>query len=260
MSWRLNHSALRRFLAGGTTAGNVEDRTGGERTLVRRQPADERGDLLDLDEAAHRNLREHVLRELGRDLVKDRRLRRGGRHAVDQHAGLGKLLAERLGERDQSALGRSVGGRVGIAFLAGDRGDVDDAAVAGLHHVRYHGAAAEKRAIEVDIDDALPLAHRIVDDRHARAGDTGVIDQHVDASELGDGSLYSAVYRRLISDVDARLAVEIPDCDFRARCLQALGDRGADALHAAGDDRSAAGEIELVHGDAKYNRCPLARI
>ena len=126
--------------------------------------------------------------------------------------------------------------------------------------MRHDGAAAEKGAVEVDIDDALPLAHRIVDDRQARAGDAGVVDEHVDAAELGDGSFYGGVNRSLVGDVDARLAVEIPDCDFRARRLQALGDRGADALHAAGDDRSAAGEIELVHGDAKYNRCPLARI
>src|SRR5207247_6758264 len=50
--------------------------------------------------------------------------------------------------------------------------------------------------------------------------------------------------------------VQIPDRDFRARGLQSFGDRGADALHAARNHRSAAGEIELIHGDAKYNRCP----
>src|SRR5919109_3684989 len=111
MSWRLTHSALRRRLVGGTTAGDIEYRTGRERALVGSEPADERRDLLYLDEAPHGNFRQHVLRELGRHLVQDRRLRRGGRHAVDQHAALGELLAERLGERDQAALCRRIGGR-----------------------------------------------------------------------------------------------------------------------------------------------------
>ena len=38
-----------------------------------------------------------------------------------------------------------------------------------------------------------------------------------------------------------------------------LHDRGADALHAAGDDRISAREIEVIHGNAKYNRgLPMA--
>src|SRR5919198_1374909 len=155
MSCRENHSALRRFLVGGTTAGNVEHRAGGERAFVGREPAHERGDLLHLDETSHRDLGKHVLRELRRHLLEDRRLRRGGRYAVDEHATLGELLAERLGERDQAAFGGGIGGGVGIALLAGDRGDVDDAAVARLYHVRHHGAAAEKRTVEIYIDYAF---------------------------------------------------------------------------------------------------------
>ena len=41
----------------------------------------------------------------------------------------GQLLAERLGQRDDAGLGGAVGRGVRVAFLAGDRRDVDDAAV-----------------------------------------------------------------------------------------------------------------------------------
>src|SRR5687767_597513 len=117
MSWRPNHWTERScgsfFLAMSVrrpAAGDIEYAGGGERAVIRSEPAGHGGDLLDFDEAPHRDLGEHELREFGRDLVEDRGLRRGGRHAVDEHAGLRQLLAERLGEGDEAALRRGVGG------------------------------------------------------------------------------------------------------------------------------------------------------
>jgi hypothetical protein len=51
--------------------------------------------------------------------------------------------------KDEAALGRSVGRGIRVALLAGDGGDVDDSAIARLHHVRHDGAAAQEGAGEV---------------------------------------------------------------------------------------------------------------
>jgi hypothetical protein len=37
----------------------------------------------------------------------------------------GEFLAERLGQGDDAGLRRRIGGGIGIAFLAGDGGDID---------------------------------------------------------------------------------------------------------------------------------------
>ena len=59
-------------------------------------------DLLGLAEAAHRDLRQHVLDVLLGHLVEDRGLRRRRRHAVHGDVVAGELLAERFGQRDQA--------------------------------------------------------------------------------------------------------------------------------------------------------------
>src|SRR6185436_11705343 len=254
MSCRPNQRIERRpgsfFLVGGTAARDVEYAAGREGAVLARQPADERSDLVDLDEAVHRDLGEHVVDVLLRHLVEDRGLRRCRRDAVDQHPRLSELLPERFRQRDYARLGCRVGDRVGIAFLAGDRGDVDDAAVLRLHHLRRDGAAAQELAGEVDAQHALPFLDGVVDGRHVLAGDAGVVHQHV---HPGD-SLQCFFNRLRIGDIHLRRAVEIPDGDVGAGSFQALDDGGADALHATGDDRIPACEIEFIHGNAKYNR------
>ena len=172
-------------------------------------------------------------------------LRRGRRDAVDQHAGLRELLAERLGQRDHARLRRRVGDRVRVAFLAGDRGDVDDAAVLRLHHVRRDGAAAEELAGEVDAQHALPFLDRVVDGRHVLAGDAGVVDQHVDLAELCERAL-----DRASTDAGSETSTRGEPSRSQIATLapeacRRFDDGGADALHAAGDDRGAASEIEV---------------
>jgi hypothetical protein len=63
----------------------------------------------------------HLLEEVGP--------RGGRRDAIDGDARHRQLLAERFGEGDEAGLGRAVGRRVGVPFLAGDRGQIDDPAV-----------------------------------------------------------------------------------------------------------------------------------
>ena len=57
-------------------AGDVEDGAGRERAFAGAQPGDERGDLFHRDEAAARDLGQHVLGEFRAYLVEDARARR----------------------------------------------------------------------------------------------------------------------------------------------------------------------------------------
>jgi hypothetical protein len=86
------------------------------------------------DEAAARDLGQHVVDVLLGHLLEDPGARRGRGDAVDGDVVAGEFLAERLGERDDAGLGGRIGRGVGVALLAGDRGDVDDAAVIARLH------------------------------------------------------------------------------------------------------------------------------
>src|SRR5687767_6124807 len=99
MSWRPNHWIERCliFLISSPSSGNVENAARAERALFARQPAHQRRDLVDLDKARHWNLGQHVLDVLARHLVEDRGFSGRWGDAVDQHAALRELLAQRLG-------------------------------------------------------------------------------------------------------------------------------------------------------------------
>ena len=124
-----------------------------------------------------------------RHLVEDRGAGRGRRDAVDRDVVARQLLAERFGQRDDAGLRGRIGHRVRIALLAGDRGDVDDAAVVLRDHQRHDGAAAIELAVEIDAHHLVPGADRILPGRHVRPGDAGVVDQDVDAAERLHGGV-----------------------------------------------------------------------
>ena len=105
--------------------------------------------------------------------------------------------------------------RIRIAFLAGDGGDVDDAAVVLLHHERHDGAATVEGAVEIDVDDLAPGVQRIVDRRHGRAGDACAVHEDVDAAELLVRLRGGGLHRGGIADVDG---------DFRTEIVSSVND------------------------------------
>ena len=122
-----------------------------------------------------------------RHRLEDRGLGGGRRHRVDEHAFGGKLLRQRFRQRDQAGLRRAVVRGVRVAFLAGDRRDVDDAAVTLLDHLRHDRAAGQERPDEVDLDDAPPDFGVEFPGHAVAAGDAGVVDEDVDAAVRIDG-------------------------------------------------------------------------
>src|SRR5205085_9105696 len=104
--------------------------------------------------------------------------------SVDRHAGTRAFLRQRLGEAVDARLG---GGIIDLPVLPGlavDRADVDDPAVAAAGHALEHRFGHVEAAAEVDVDDLLPL--HAVHPLHGRiAGDSGIVDQHIDRPDLG---------------------------------------------------------------------------
>ena len=137
-----------------------------------------------------------------RDLLEDARLGGHRGDGVDGDVVLGDFLGERLGQRDDAGLRGRVGGGGGVALLAGDRGDVGDAAVVARDHAGHDGAAADELAAQVDADDAVPFLDRIFGDLGVQAGDAGVVDQDVD---LAKAAIVSRVRRStwgFVGDID----------------------------------------------------------
>src|SRR6185503_7128983 len=246
---------------GRPSAGNIEHRAGRERAVGRGAEGGERRDLLDGHEAAARDFRQHEVDVLLRHLVEDCGLGRRRGDAVDRDVVRSELLAERLGEGDDAGLGRGIGRRVRVALLAGDRRDVDDAAVILRDHQRRQRPAAVKRAVEIDRQHVAPGLQRIFPGRHVRPGDAGIVDQNVDAAERLAGVVARALDLGVVGHVDRKSRnltsertaglvrkrlVAVPDRDRRAGGEKALDDGAADALGAAGDHRVLARQIDRI--------------
>src|SRR5262249_33236447 len=96
--------------------GEIVDRAGAERTVVRGEPSDERRDLLRRADSPHRDLRHeqidgallHLLQELGAD--------DGGRHRVDEDAARRDFLGERFREADHAGLRGGIRHERRVAF------------------------------------------------------------------------------------------------------------------------------------------------
>jgi hypothetical protein len=192
----------------------------------------------------HRDARREQGALLVGRLVRQPGIDHGGDDAVDEHARARELLAHRLRERDHAGLRGRVRGHVRVALLAGDRGDVDDAPAGPLQHVRHARPRAVEDAVEVHLHDAPPLVGRVLDERRGRAGDAGVVHEHVDLPESGDDGLGHRLRRARVRDVELDgenvLTLgrgEICDGDAHSVLEEAVDDRGAEPAGATRDDR-----------------------
>ena len=150
------------------------------------------------------------------------------------------FFGQRLGHGDDRAFTRRIRRHVGVAFFAGDGGDIHDASVAALAHVRQHGPAEVERAVDVDVEHFLPFLVGIFPGGRGLAGDAGVVHQNIDAplfaERLGDRRLHLIGMR----DVDHQ----------RKRALDRPGDV------AGGSDI----EIGNPHGSAGRRQPPRDRL
>jgi hypothetical protein len=110
------------------------------------------------------------------------------RNDVSLDVVLGALLCEGLGETDKRELGSRVVGLAEGAEETSSRGSVDDTAVLLLAKVWPCGPCALVCALDVDIDDEVPvLVGQVLEGDITQ--DTGVVDEDINAAEGLDGGL-----------------------------------------------------------------------
>src|ERR671916_1726778 len=164
--------------------------------------ADGARDLVGLTEAPQRHgLQELALRLLGNggDHVRVYEARADGVHG---DAVAGELQRGGLGEAEHPALGRRVVGLADVPRLPDEGAHVDDLAAPGLGHVRQHGVNGVERAVEVHLDDLVPVVHGQLPQSLVYV-DAGVVDEHVHPTEVAYGLVYELL--RLLGVRDVRL-------------------------------------------------------
>ncbi len=124
-----------------------------------------------------------------------------GGDGVDADAVRGDVEGGAAGEGHHAGLGRGVVGLAGLGAPAQDGGVVDHRSPVALgHHLAQRGPGAAERAGEGDVEDPEPLLVGHVQDGGG-AAQAGVVDQHVDAAEVGGGGLDQRLDLRLVGDV-----------------------------------------------------------
>jgi hypothetical protein len=153
----------------------------------------------------------------------------------------GILQRQGLGEADIAGLGGRIIDLAELAFLAVDRRDVNDATeFAGAHALDHLTRHVEQRS-EISVDHRTPLLQRHLVEC-AVLGDAGIVDQHVDRTQIGLDLLDArgaGIERTDVPFVDgnARLGLEflrrrviagVARRDLVTRGLQRLADRRTD--------------------------------
>lgn len=163
---------------GDVATTNLEDGAGLAGVVLVNKDGNERNDPLRLHEG--KKIRGH--NGLGHAAGSDRS------NDVGENVVLDALLGEGLGEADHGELGGRVVGLAKVTEQTGSGGGVDDATELLLAEVGPGGAGGLVGALDVDLEDEVPvlILHVLEGDV---AEDTGVVDEDVDAAELLDGGL-----------------------------------------------------------------------
>src|SRR6266498_1729217 len=180
-------------------------------------------------------------------------LDRTGSDRVHRDAVVGEV--ERCGTReaDDAGLRSAVGGEVDRADEAGNGRDVHDAPVRSLRHLPRGRLGAVKRSRQIDVQLALPVGGRDLEERRSLF-DTCVVDEHVELSELLDDSghrpldcavAYVGYFdHRATADLAhsatgdlGGFSVDVDQGDVGSLAGESQCNRPADALSAAGHQR-----------------------
>src|SRR5664280_807911 len=183
------------------------------------------GDLLGMTQPPDRNLRLDLVQYLSRDVLQhfgghEARCHRvhGDTDAVFLEPARpgedeGGLLGQGLGQSEHACLGRGVVRLTDVPGLADDRGDKDDATGAAFDHVLQRRLGHVEGAGQVHRKNGVPFFYGHLHG-HLVHGDTGVVDQDVDAAVLVEDLLDhpAAVFRFgdvALVDGDAPRALEV---------------------------------------------------
>ena len=122
-------------------------------------------------------------------------------YRVDSDGAAGEFAGEGFCEADESGFGGGVVRLAGLAGFADDGGDVDDAAPAVFDHLGHDGLSHEEGSGEIGREDVVPVfaLHAHGEDV---AGDSGVVDEDVDGTEVGEGGFGAVADGLFAGDVE----------------------------------------------------------
>ena len=184
-----------------------------------------------------------------------------GADGGDADAFVAELGVEALREADEGELAGDVGQKVRDGDLAADGGDVDDrggAFIRDAEHVRKGGSSGVEGGEEVGCHGAAIGGERLVFDG-TDLDDSGVVDEDVDAAEVGDGVIDKVFGLRGVCEVggdekdrfggsdgvaieqgvasaDELIDVAGREDEAAAGATEALGERETEAAGASGDE------------------------
>ncbi len=202
---------------------------------------------------------------------------RPGDTALTRTFCLRKFTRQRPRQAQQAGLRCGVTGLTDPADVAARRHDIDDSSPAAQQHLAHHGPNAQEGAAEIGRDDIVP-AFALHVDHEAVARDAGVVDEHIDRSELASHAAEECVDRHFVRDVaslgersdvpllDQRdgfpgsvVALPVADRDGRTAIGERDSDRAADAARAASHDGDTAFETQ-VHESSDDTLRPFAAL
>ena len=128
-------------------------------------------------------------------------------NGVDEDVVLLALESKRLGETEDTALGRGVVGLTEVSVNTAGRGGVEDASILLLQHVWPSSLCDGVRSEQVNLVDDIPLVVCHVG-KGLVAEDTGVVDDNVDATPCVNSSLDDSLAVLNISLVANSLTTE----------------------------------------------------
>ena len=139
------------------------------------------------------------------------------------------LERDGLGQPDDARLCRYIRDRVVLAFLAGDRRDVDDPTPAAFQHRREDGPAAMEHARQVDVDGALPDSERHLQGRDGLLADARVVDHDVDPAGPGQRGGHGRLDGRIVGHVAGRPASADEPVGSKRSARTSAGSRATSA-------------------------------
>src|SRR5579863_4106298 len=158
--------------------------------------------LLHLSEALHGSAHQEFL--AARGAVQQFLVQGGTEHAghngVYAHAVGRPFHRQGAGESEHAAFAGGIGGGLEEAEKRGKGSKVDNAAIAALHHVAAKNFAGVKQALEVDIQNSVPVLVAELQGRQT-LGDAGGVDQNVHFAEGAERFLKQLVQGGLVGHV-----------------------------------------------------------
>src|SRR5258708_30396869 len=93
-----------------------------------------------------------------------------------------KIFRHAAGKPDNTPFGSTIDSAASEGIFSGQRTDVDDVTRATADHGRRHGTGNHENALEIGVENAVPIGLGFLVGR-AKETDTGVVDQTVDGTQ-----------------------------------------------------------------------------